>query len=157
MTITNSDIAKIHSKMDGWVGNESRNVSVSIGSHLTIDFGKQISVPVTTIRSYLRGEWRLWIQYCCWRIEVRNRVVAGSDDPHDKLERAVAYLSGRRLSGINIKAPAPDVSFQFTDDVALKLFPFNFTSDYVDWYLFTPNHEVIVFATGKPWECVSER
>ena len=156
MTITNTDIMSIQSKIHGWIGHSPWNVSLGIGSYVTMDFGKELSVQATSTQTYVRGQWRLWIRYCCWRIEVRDRVLAGSDDPQEKLEKALKYFSQTRLTAVHLSPPAPDVALYFEPDIVLRLFPFNFTGDHIDWYLFTPEREVLVFGGGKSWECVPE-
>ncbi len=151
MSVKEKEIREILVKIDGLIGYKVSNVSLGIGSYLTMDFGKISEIQVSSKHKVRRGEWHLWIQYCPWRIEAREKVIAGSDDPRDRLERAIKYLEGQTLESVIFTAPAPDVSFIFGKDIVLKLFPFNSTGEYEDWCLYTPDRNVLVFGGAKPW------
>ena len=155
MSIKEAEIPELMLKMNGWIGNKAWNVSLGIGSYLTMDFGAAMEVSVSHKHKITRGEWHLWVQYCAWRIEARNKVIAGSDDPREKLERAVKYFEGLTLEAVTVTVPAPDVTFVFQREVVLKVFPFNFTDDYEDWCLYTPDGHVLVLGGGKPWSYVA--
>ena len=155
MPVSKSDVERLMPRMAGWIGHKARNVSLGIGSYLTMDFGRAIEVLISNKHKLTRGEWHLWVQYCAWRIEARGKVVAGSDDPRDKLEHAVKYFEGLALESVNVIPPAPDVIFVFEKDVVLRLFPFNFTGNYEDWYLYTPDGYVLVLGGKKSWDYVS--
>jgi hypothetical protein len=155
MSVTEADIAELLLKMDGWAGHKAWNVSLGVGSYVTMDFGPEIEITISNKHKFTRGKWHLWVQYCAWRIEARNKIVAGSDDPRYKLERAVKYFEGLVLKSVILTPPAPDVSFIFEKELILKLFPFNFTGDYEDWCLYTPDQHVLVLGGKEPWAYVS--
>jgi hypothetical protein len=154
MSIIDDDVAEVRAKMEGVLGLKAWNVSLGIGSYVTMDFGEPVEVRISSKLTITRGQWHLWVQYSPWRIEARNKVIAGSDDPREKLERAVKYFEGLALQSIVLTPPAPDVAFVFEDDVVLKLFPFNFTGEFEDWYLYTPDGHVLVLGGRQPWAYV---
>lgn len=66
------------------------------------------------------------------------------EDPPEVLERAVQYFNNLRLVLFKIIPPALDVSLQFDSDVILKIFPYEFTGEHDNWWLFTPGGKVVI-------------
>ena len=58
------------------------------------------SPPPPKSGGHTHGEWRLWISYCSWRVEQSDRVLIGSDDERDDLEKAIQVLEKLMLQGI---------------------------------------------------------
>jgi hypothetical protein len=156
MNITNAELVTIQERLKGWLGHRPSSISLGVGSNVTIDFGEQLTVQATPTQTYVRGEWQLWVQHSCWRIEARNKVIAGSDDDRERLERALRYIVNNTLVAVELSPPAPDVVMRFDAGVVLRLFPFNFSRNYVHWSLYMPSRDVLVFGGVKPWDCVPE-
>ena len=70
-------------------GNSARNVKLGHGSFITIDFGENRAIEISTKKGIIhrfRGEWHLWTYMCAWRldkegkphIDIRRRGVKGT-------------------------------------------------------------------------------
>lgn len=148
MHMSEAEVAEVRSKLQGLIGQRAWRVALGVGSNLTLEFG------VVSERAKPHGEWHLWLQSCAWRLETLKQVVAGSDDPRESLQAAVKILEGLRLNGIELTVPAPDVTFEFENGTLLKLFPFNFSGDFDDWSLYTPDGSVLIFGGANSWRYV---
>jgi hypothetical protein len=148
MTVTESDLHAIESKITPLVGEQAWGTELGIGSFLTVEFGE--SQPPTEAGGGARGEWHLWVYCCAWRLEMEKEVVAASEDPRPKLEEAAQRLNGCTLRAIDVQRPALETTFTFDDGLTLRLFPV-FSEDYEHWMLYDPSGNVLTIGPGTEW------
>ena len=93
--------------MEGVSDLKAWNVSLGIGSYVTMDFGEPVEVRISSRLTITRGQWHLWVQYSPWRIEARNKVIAGSDDPRENSSVRSNTSRGWRCSRLSSPRQRP--------------------------------------------------
>jgi len=131
-------------------GQAAWNVKLGIGSFLTMEFGKSISISAED----KRGEWYLWIYCAGWYLENPNGVFIGSEDSRDIIRKEIQVLEGRKLEDILISAVAFETKFVFNDGIILHTFPLSFFDDCESWKLFTPEKKVLLINPNGEWSYV---
>lgn len=136
------------------LGQKPWNASLGHGSFITFDFGR--SIPQKPAKSPKanpsrdRGEWRIWIYSCAWRIEQHNTVLAGSNDSKEKMASAIKRLEGASLNSVEFTSPSLDTVFQFEEGLILRTFSIDF-EECDHWLLFVPPNNVLVLGPGESW------
>lgn len=93
-------------------GKEVVRARLGIRPTLVIEAGKRIPDPAGDHRH----EWYLWLQFCAWRIELRDAIALASNDESDDLrdtERVLGGLSGSRIRDLSLENPANDLVILF--------------------------------------------
>ncbi len=145
--ITKEDINQITKIFKPLLGQTAWNVKLGIGSFLTMEFGKSISISVND----KRGEWYLWIYCSGWYIENPNNIFIGSEDSRNILRKEVQALEGHKIEDILISTVAFETKFVFDDGIVLHTFPLSFRDDCDSWKLFTPEKKVLVINPNGKW------
>lgn len=124
------------------------NVRVGYAAGLTLHFGeprlKIWELPYHRKRGLRRsihvyGQWHLWLDMCDWFV-LRNGERRGSSLTKDGHERAVRYLSGRKLESVHINTLPGRSMFTFEDGVKLCTRPYRRSEkDDEQWLLFEPS------------------
>lgn len=153
MSVTQSDIQEIKAKLLPLFGKKAWDVSLGVGSFITIEFGNPVAPESEEGRTH--GEWHLWVCSCAWRLEEGDEVLAGSDDPRETLQEAIRCIEGLSLQSVELFPPAPDVVFRFGDNVVLRLFPCEFVEESEHWMLFTPDENVLTLGEEGGWTYLS--
>lgn len=137
-----------HSKIfEPLLGKAPWNVKLGIGSFLTMDFG---TPQPETFRgkSFVHGEWHLWIMHCGWRIENEGAILAASNDDHEQLAAAIEKLRLGSLVRAEVSRLS-DLALVFAGGLRLHTFTLH-SSDYEQWELFKPDGMVwVAEAAGK--------
>jgi hypothetical protein len=141
----------------------------------TLQFGE--GVPA---RSGTRpcGEWALTIG-CSWRIENARKIIVGHGDysfaeatarfptnplaesnsialtsnlmaQTSALDDLVNSLNDQKIESTSLVLPGVDLSLHFQGGVTLRTFSTR-PQKYLHWYLFTPDHHVLVAGPGTSW------
>lgn len=142
--LTNKILVKI-------VNLEIRKITLGHGSFLTLDFGKEIKTNIfykNEESSEKRGEWRLWVYMCCWRIDIDDEPLVGSNDSREKISLLLNKINGKKLTGFKIINNSLDVILNFENNIRLILFSCN-TEEDEQWMLFTPDYHVLVIGPAN--------
>lgn len=119
MTITDADIEFIHSKIQPLIGMKAWNVFRKFGSYLYFDFG---DFELTRLGNE-KGESRLVILDCSWRIETSDGVLTGSEDVHPIMDKVVKQLEDQTIISFTVTKPSLDTAIAFENGLTLRLFP----------------------------------
>jgi hypothetical protein len=148
VTVTENDIAEIRTFIEPLLGQRPWDVSLGIGSFITMDFGRRLQLEGR--RKLSRGEWFLWVYCCDWRLEKGYEILAASEDPRPVLREALRKITNLTLESVNVSPPAGDAVFVFEGGYTLRLFSVT-SSHYESWKLFTPGRKVLVVGPGSHW------
>ncbi len=140
------NIDKIKSKFNSLLGQKAWNVSLGVGSFLTLEFGK----PLPEKHGTVYGEWHLWVYCCAWRLEEAGKVLVASEDERSKIQSAIMRLEGLTLQFLEIQPPIWDTVFTFENEFILKLFSVH-SEEYEHWMLFAPDGNVLTLGPGSEW------
>jgi len=135
-----SDIFRPLLEMTPW------NVRLGVGSFLTMEFG-EAQIHSARREKRVHGQWHLWLQDCVWRIEKGGKIVAGSEDEHDELNKAIYRLEFGALSKAEITEDCLDLDLLFNGDIRLRTFTVH-SSGEDQWELFGPDGMVTVAHAG---------
>ena len=151
------DAAGLADALAAMAGREVWSAKLGIGSHLTVDLGDRLEQRLVfggKERTRAIGEWRLWIQLAAWRLEDDSQVLLGSEDPRPAIAEKIAVLHGRRITAVNVTAPALETVFDF-DGVKLLVFPVHSglgsasdTSPHTQWSLWRPQGDIVSVSSG---------
>lgn len=119
MTITDTDIEFIHSKIQPLIGMKAWNVFRQFGSYLYFDFG---DFKITGF-GHEKGESRLVILDCSWRIETADGVLTGWADVHPIMDKVVKQLEDQTIISFTVAKPSLDTAIVFKNGLTLRLFP----------------------------------
>lgn len=64
-------------------------------------------------RVTVRGEWRLLIWHCHWKIFSKSKLLATDLSTHKKIEDAICSLSGERLIKVHVNSNGRSTRFAF--------------------------------------------
>jgi len=117
MTITDTDIDYIHSIIQPLIGIKPWNVFRKFGSYLYFDFGK-----LENIKLGERGELRLVVLSCGWRIETSDGVLVGCEDVHPVMDERIKQLEDQPIVSFTVTKPFLDTAIAFENGLILKLF-----------------------------------
>ncbi len=70
-------------------GNTPWGVRLGVGSFLTMEFGRP---EANLVGRTAHGEFHLWLYMCSWRIEMGEKIIAGSEDERPAIEAALKNL-----------------------------------------------------------------
>lgn len=154
MTSFQNDIAEIHTKLQGVIGQKAWGVKRGVGSFITIDFGQPM--PPKSPNGKAHGEWHLWVYGGEWRLEKENQVVVASEDDQAKIEAEIPSIEGCALQAFEVMTPALDAVLTFEQEIVLRIF--SIYSEETDdrgmdsWMLYTPDAgNVITVHAGGKW------
>lgn len=164
MTISQADLAIIQDKLRPLISKREKawQPLQGIGSFLSFQFGAKL--PPKPIKSKIlerirkcrtsplpdRGEWRLWIRRCAWRVEKNGKILAGAEDTDSKIEAALNFFDSKVLTSVDIIPPFLDTVFTFENSLKLRTFSRNSKED-DHWALFTPDGNVLSLGPGSNW------
>jgi hypothetical protein len=128
-------------------------------TNLSMNFGKpslKIREPFdTTSRSEvvqrlaarrritLRGQWRLWLWCCYWKLSVNDKVLATGSSSARRIERAAACLDGQKLTGVRVNPSTGATRFAFDLGAVLDCRRFEKGRDDELWLLYEPSGFVL--------------
>lgn len=126
---------------------------VNVVETVKIDFGKRIKYEVETkegIKTFTRGEWRLRLEVCAWRIDKNDRPLAGSFDSEKHVKNHLKLLKSKKMLKCEILNRSLDTKFYFEDGLSLFLFSCfsDPESEYEHWILSTPDRYALVIGPG---------
>lgn len=134
------------------IGMESR-IRLGHGSFLTLDFGKEIIEEVTTRNSkktFVFGEWHVWIYMCNWRIDCYDNGLIGSGDDRDSIQQKLSEWQDVILRGFSVINSSFDAVLEFDQGYAIRLFSHK-TIGNIQWKLFTPQNYTFIAGPGDEW------
>ena len=102
------------------IGQKTQGCWLGYGSVLFLEFGEP--QPINDLKRHHSGEWSLWCDKILWRIELGDRVLAGSEDARPLMESAIEQVNGRILVSGQISPSRGDSLLEFTDHLVLKTF-----------------------------------
>jgi hypothetical protein len=148
MSLSKTDLYEIQATVTPLLGHKAWNVSLGVGSFITLEFGEPL--PLGEQDKRIHGEWHLWVYMCAWRLEKNNEFIAGSEDPRDKLETDVKLMEGLTIKSIELLPPAYDTVISFKEGVILRLFSI-YSKENEHWILYTPDGNVLSIGPGTNW------
>jgi hypothetical protein len=144
------------SVLDKMVGLKVRTFIVHyerVVDFVKIDFGKRIKYEAETeegIKTFTRGEWRLSLYMCSWRIDKNDKPLAGSFDSKKHVKKYLKLLKGKKLIKCEILNKFLDTKFYFEDSLSIFLFSCCTDSDkYEHWSLLTPDRTILVIGPAN--------
>src|ERR1700693_1262644 len=102
------------------VGQTAQGCWLGYGSVLFLEFGQL--QPLRDGRTHPSGEWGLSSDQVEWRIELRDEVIAGSEDDRDTMEKGIERINGRTFVSGELVQPSGDSVLTFSDDLVLRAF-----------------------------------
>lgn len=136
------------------VGQKVSACQLGHGSMFSIDLGilttEHIPTKKRIIKSYMRGEWHLWVSMCAWRIDKDNKPLIAADDEREIIAEKLQLLVGTTLTQYEILNTALDTKFYFDSTISLILFNMN-TQNAKQWMLFTPKDKVLIVGPADAW------
>lgn len=135
-------------------GHVVSRIKLGYGSFITIDFGKNRVLKYATkhgIKQRERGEWRIWIYMCAWRIDKNQKPFLGSEDDFSRevFQEKLSEIKGKKLLSFDILNTAFDSQIKFESDFAINLFSFGTQKE--QWILFRPEKKVLTVGPGDRW------
>ncbi|MDQ2714693.1 MAG: hypothetical protein M3Z08_07290 [Chloroflexota bacterium] len=148
------DIADIHTKLHGVIGQKSWGVAHGIGTFVTMEFGQP--QPPEDPHGKSHGEWHLWVYGGAWRLEKDEHVVVASEDDQAKIEAEIQCIEGHILQSFEVITPALDALLTFEHAIVLRIFSIyseqNEDRGMDNWLLYTPDAgNVITVHPGGTW------
>ena len=135
------------------IGVSTTRAELGYGTFITIHWGKNVVEEMTTkrgIRTFVFGEWHLWVYMCVWRIERNHRPIIAAGDQKDLIRSRLRILENKKLQRVTIINDAFDAELEFEESCRLLLFSF-LVDDCEQWLLYTPGKKVFVAGPGKEW------
>jgi hypothetical protein len=128
-------------------------VRLGQGSFITMEFGK--ARKKTSAGSIIHGEWHLWLYMCNWRIELPNKILAGSDDSRERIQKVLESATFDKVTDIRVASPSLDLTIQFGSK--LKILTFSSSRNELDqWWLFTRDGNCLAVHGGGKYTYGSE-
>lgn len=121
------------------INKQVSNVFNSIGSHIFIEFGKDLISRDSREKKYTRKEWVIWIGNASWRISKNGKYVVGSQDT--MIETEIQKLLSKRFLSIKVISQFFDLRFEFENGYQLDTF-FNWSEESL-WTIFFPDQNEI--------------
>jgi hypothetical protein len=148
------NIAEIHTKLQGVLGEKAWGVARGIGSFVTMEFGQPLQPEHSGKQSH--GKWHLWVYGGEWRLEKGGYVIAASEDNQTKIEAKIQCIEGCIFQSFEVITPALDAVLTFEQEIVLRIFSI-YSEETEDrgmdsWMLFTPDRgNVITIHAGGQW------
>ena len=135
------------------MGLTAWGVRQGYGSFLMFEFGQpklKIEEHLSHSRrsAYVEGEWHLWIYCCNWKIIQDGEQLAWSEDDENTIDRAISFLNGQNLVGINVPAGDGHSSFKFDLGGSLETWPYGDDPTEQQWMIYTEDKVFSVNATS---------
>lgn len=115
--ITDADIDYIHSLVQPLIGMKPWQVFRKFGSYLYFDLGK---VKLSKLGD--KGEIRIVILDCAWRIESADGVLVGCEDVHPIMDERIKLLEDQAIVSLTVTKPWLDTTIGFENGLTLRLF-----------------------------------
>jgi hypothetical protein len=131
------------------IGLKAWGVNLGQGSFITLEFGN--ALPPDERTKIQHGEWHLWIYNSSWRLENGEKVLVGSEDSRQEINKNIRILEGLVLKNISFLAPGPDTVLEFENSIRLKVFPLIFHEENDYWILYMPDGKTLTLHTGPSW------
>src|ERR1700683_4892598 len=122
-------------------GKRPWNIQLGEGSFITMEFGAPEANPSGR---RVHGEWHLWLYMCNWRIETADKVLAGSNDDHEKVQSVLKTEVFDETKTFQVLEPSKDLFIDFTSGLKLHTFSSSSDHDEEQWKLFTPEGKVLL-------------
>lgn len=137
-----ADIAKTIALLRG---KAPWGIRLGHGSFITMEFGRlKEKTPPDRIP---HGELHLWLYMCNWRMELRDRVVVGSDDSREAIQEALDSNTFDEVQEVQVLSPSLDLVVQFRS--GLKILTLSSSRSGKDqWWLFTPEGKCLMVHGG---------
>ncbi len=101
------------------LGRTAQGCWLGHGNCLFLEFGQ--SQPPSPRETHPRGEWGLWCDQIQWRIELGDRLIAGSEDDRSTMEAGIHEINGKSFLTGEI-SPFGDSTLAFSDSLLLRTF-----------------------------------
>ncbi|MDX1994447.1 MAG: hypothetical protein SF029_18840 [bacterium] len=137
------------------VGLECWNVMAgAVGSLASLDIGAKVprdkplpypNVKLSPDEHKFRGEFVLYLEYCPWRLDSSDEVLASWNDsnaPRGRIVTGLKRLIGAKISGVELLRPGLDLTVRFDNDLTLRIFPDMTQRDEGDNYSLSVANEV---------------
>jgi len=129
------------------IGQAPWGVRLGVGSFLTMEFGR----PETNVGDRTtHGEFHLWFYMCSWRIEMGERIIAGSEDERPAIEAVLKNLVLSSVEKIELVGPSLDLAIQFGPATRVLTFSTSSARNQEQWMLLTPDGNCLtVYGDGS--------
>lgn len=128
--MSSSTESKVNSALSRLIGEVCWYVSAggSGGNTFGLDFGAKIprEHPLKNLAHseefrHFEGEATLTV-WCDWRLDGPIAPVTGSDNEPDRIDTLLQVLVGQRVTAIEARPPAWDMTIAFANDLVLQVF-----------------------------------
>lgn len=133
------------------IGQKVSVIEQTHGSFITIDFGT-LTERKGKRRTYLVGQYHLWVYMCAWRIDKDDKPLVASSDSREKISDTIKIITGTTLTNYVLNSSL-DAQFSFDNNINLTLFNTS-TQDEEQWMLYLWEQDVryvLVIGPGNSW------
>lgn len=130
------ELSQFFSLMPQLIGLVCWNVMAgAVGSLASLDFGAMVArdkplpypnVKLTPDEHKFRGEYVLYLEYCPWRLDSADAVIASWNDsnaPKGPIITGLRQLIGTKIAYAEIISPGLDLILRFENGHVLRVFP----------------------------------
>lgn len=157
------EMNQINRSFEPLYGKPCWGVQRGYGSFLTMEFGRphlqtrEPQVALTHLSRRVRaslarrlaivhGDWHLWIYCCDWVVRHGAKVIGDSSSAR-RIDRAVVFLNGQKLSSVGFRGQGASTLFRFDLGGELETNPFDRKSE--QWLLYEPSGMVLVLRADR--------
>lgn len=129
-------LSQFEAALQQLVGLECWNMMAgAVGSLASLDFGAKVrrdkplpfpNVKLTPEEHQFRGEYVLYLEYCPWRLDSPDEVLASWNDssaPTGRIITGLRQIVGARVSSVHLLRPGLDLTVHFDHGLSLRIFP----------------------------------
>jgi hypothetical protein len=159
MTETGDRIARLRKLAGVMLGTGVRSIAPLREDGSGLDVLLFRLADARPVPAWVDGELRLRVLTHAWRLESRERVLAGGLDPRELLGPVLEELVGRTVSAMGITRPGLDTTLVF-GDVQLRLFPVSslpLPEGYPAWTLRIAQGVTLIAGPGGTWGMTGRR
>jgi hypothetical protein len=138
----------------GLTGQPAWGLVRTHGSMFFIEIGKPVLSP-GQIRAH--GEWHFLIECCHWRFETADKILVGSEDDQQFIDRAFEKLELGSVENAEVLASAHDLLVKFNSGIAFRTFATSSeaTTEWTQWLLHGPDDYTWVSDGGGHVKCIT--
>lgn len=144
----------VHSVFAGIIGLPAWQVRKGYASNLMLEFGERRtlvreavpeakSLALRRPRSWVRGDWHLWVHSCNWTVTEGDTELANSESDDDGIEAAAQAIEGQRLLDLELDRATTQVRLTFDQRITLSMLAYESESE--AFLLYAPDGNVLTW------------
>jgi hypothetical protein len=131
-------------------GQKCCRVSIGNSKNLSLGFGKKIYHNKSRLKDKFYGEWELGTYYGSWRVVKNNKILLGSGDDNDLLNRKINEIRFQKILSI-ANLSALDVRVEFSDGLMVDFLP-AFSDEDESFHMFCPDNIYVELTSEGVWK-----